>query len=136
VSIPVLREVCYTDDGCTVYECLYCYKRIETRNDPFRGFWKYCPYCSCAWQIYLPEEYERTRGRCGCDLQKENIRPLFICNFELWSRVKMLGEWMDWEKETYGHKEWVVRRKNELKEVYEKDTMFDEYEFKYKVVDR
>ena len=141
MSIPILRNVGYTDDGCTEYECLNCYYRIETRNDPFYSEWKFCPKCGCAWQLYLPEEYEKTSIRYGKkhflqQYEKDHIqRPLHICDFELWSRVKIDGDWLDWEKETSGTKHWVIGKKRELKECYEKDDNFYvDYEFKYKII--
>lgn len=41
------RRVRYTDDGCTIYQCLWCMNRIEIRDDPV--FWCFCPKCGKSW---------------------------------------------------------------------------------------
>jgi len=48
MSIPKWRYVEYTDDGCTVYQCLSCYDSIEGRFSP--ADWKFCPYCGVEWE--------------------------------------------------------------------------------------
>lgn len=48
MSIPKWRYVEYTDDGCTIYQCLSCYGHIEGRLNP--ADWKYCPYCGVEWE--------------------------------------------------------------------------------------
>lgn len=50
MSIPFWRYVDYTDDGCSVYECLDCYRSWEARTDPKYSGWKFCPYCGCEWE--------------------------------------------------------------------------------------
>ena len=48
MSICRWRKIEYTDDGCTLYECLHCYQRFEGRF--FLGDWKFCPYCGAEWK--------------------------------------------------------------------------------------
>lgn len=55
MSIPKWRHVCYTDDGCDVYQCLNCYNEWESRTGPKCEWkkeynWKHCPYCGCQWE--------------------------------------------------------------------------------------
>lgn len=47
------RNVEYTDDGCTVYQCCSCLKQWESRTAPGRGNvlkWNFCPYCGIKWE--------------------------------------------------------------------------------------
>lgn len=41
------RKRHYTDDGCTLYECLNCHCGWEGRDDPH--LWNFCPHCGCEW---------------------------------------------------------------------------------------
>ncbi len=47
MSIKKFRYVQYTDDGCSEWQCLNCYKSIEGRLNIAK--WKGCPYCFCKW---------------------------------------------------------------------------------------
>lgn len=42
------RRIFYTDDGCSLYQCLSCYNKFECRDDPEYG-WKFCPFCGIKW---------------------------------------------------------------------------------------
>lgn len=44
------RCVRYTDDGCSEYQCLSCYKTWEGRTSPEYSQWKHCPYCGTQWE--------------------------------------------------------------------------------------
>lgn len=52
MSTPTLkgqfRRVRYTDDGCNIYQCLWCHQSIEIRDDPQYG-WNFCPLCGKSW---------------------------------------------------------------------------------------
>jgi hypothetical protein len=48
MSIRKWRQIKYTDDGCTLYECLHCYNQFEGRLSPKE--WKFCPYCGVEWE--------------------------------------------------------------------------------------
>jgi len=50
MSIPFWRYQDGSDDGCSVYECLSCYKGWEARTNPKYSEWKFCPYCGCTWE--------------------------------------------------------------------------------------
>jgi len=122
MSIAKIREVCYTDDGCTLYECLNCYAKIEMRNDIFThkknkltGDWdkelafKICPYCGCHFEGYILYK-KRIK-----DYDNPNIRTKPILNviFGLYSRLQD-EPLCDWELETKGDSYWVLKRKKEL----------------------
>ena len=47
------RKIRYTDDGCTLYQCLNCREQYELRDDPAR--WVYCPCCGVKWEA--PRQY-------------------------------------------------------------------------------
>ena len=48
MAIPKFREINYTDDGCSAYQCLSCKNQWEARTSPEYG-WKFCPYCGVEW---------------------------------------------------------------------------------------
>lgn len=48
MAVAKWREVEYTDDGCSVYQCLSCYQQWEGRSSPEYG-WKFCPFCGIQW---------------------------------------------------------------------------------------
>jgi hypothetical protein len=55
MAIPKWRDVRYTDDGCTIYECLNCYYRWEARSSPKI----FCTNCGIKWdgeQVAEPED--------------------------------------------------------------------------------
>jgi len=47
MSIPFWRTANYSDDGCSIFECLSCYRTWELRGSP--NNWKYCPFCGTIW---------------------------------------------------------------------------------------
>lgn len=57
MSINYWRYVEYTDDGCSLYQCLSCYETWESRTSPgyfgvdddYLAHWKFCPYCGTQW---------------------------------------------------------------------------------------
>lgn len=49
LAIPRWREMHYTDDGCSAYQCLSCKESWEGRSSPEWG-WKFCPYCGVKWE--------------------------------------------------------------------------------------
>lgn len=48
VSIPKFRDCGYTDEGCSLYQCLSCKNQWEGRSSPEYG-WRFCPYCGVQW---------------------------------------------------------------------------------------
>lgn len=72
--IPYWRYVDYTDDGCSLYQCLSCYKQWESRSVPgwtdlegeYHECWYYCPCCGVRWlgcQRERGDEYGPRRAR-------------------------------------------------------------------------
>lgn len=51
-GIPYWRNVNYTDDGCSLFQCLSCKHKWESRTSPdsFDGDWKFCPVCGREWK--------------------------------------------------------------------------------------
>lgn len=57
MSINYWRYVEYTDDGCSRYQCLSCYKQWESRtvpgyfglDDSYCPVFKFCPFCGVQW---------------------------------------------------------------------------------------
>ena len=56
MSVPYWRKIEYTDDGCSLYQCLMCYRSWEGRSSPgyceeheYHADWHFCPYCSTKW---------------------------------------------------------------------------------------
>ena len=41
------RFLQYTDDGCSLFECLWCKKQVEIRDNP--NYWCFCPHCGKSW---------------------------------------------------------------------------------------
>lgn len=48
MSIPKFRDCGYTDEGCSLYQCLSCKNQWESRSSPEYG-WRFCPYCGVQW---------------------------------------------------------------------------------------
>lgn len=74
MSIPKWREIEYTDDGCSLYQCLHCYEKWEGRSSPEYG-WKFCPFCGVKWD---GQEFARkgTESRWHWDLIGRELRAL------------------------------------------------------------
>lgn len=68
-GVPYWRHVEYTDDGCSIYQCLDCKEKWEARTPPgymeyekldgqlgpndepiYHPVFKYCPYCSVEFE--------------------------------------------------------------------------------------
>lgn len=41
------RKVRYSDDGCTIFQCMWCKQTIEIRDNP--DYWNFCPKCGKSW---------------------------------------------------------------------------------------
>jgi hypothetical protein len=63
MSIPAWRKVEYTDDGCSIYECLSCYKKWESRTDPEWAGWQFCPYCGVGWERRIEDKEDKVFSR-------------------------------------------------------------------------
>ena len=48
LQLGQFRRVRYTDDGCSIYQSMWCKCSFETRDDP-EYQWNFCPKCSRSW---------------------------------------------------------------------------------------
>ena len=84
------RKVGYTDDGCTEYECLSCYKGWEGRGSPHQ--WTFCPHCGTKWDGCHEWNNEEKHGRkFGTYDQRNNGVGRFSKN----------AEWVIYKKEIF-----------------------------------
>lgn len=125
MSIPYWREVKYTDDGCSIYECLNCYSGWESRSAPWwsedgkkpvgrKGVWNFCPVCGIEWSGQIrPKEKEyfphyRVYGTTD---------RLYPCKFRIISTYTD-GDYVSKDIEFSGCKDpaWAVKKLKELRE--------------------
>jgi len=57
-KFPYWRYVRYTDDGCCIYQCLWCMADWELRSG--MDGWKLCPVCGLEWKG--EQEWEEDRS--------------------------------------------------------------------------
>jgi len=66
MSIPFWRNKNYTDDGCSIYQCLSCYGTWEARTPPERKGYNsgfiYCPCCGIKWKGEIEQKEEEWRN--------------------------------------------------------------------------
>jgi hypothetical protein len=55
--------VTYTDDGCSIYQCLECKAQWESRGNPESGHWRFCPVCGTSWRGRMPNDDEASERR-------------------------------------------------------------------------
>lgn len=75
MSIPYWREVEYTDDGCSEFQCLNCYETWESRTTPKK--WKLCPICGCHW---IGQQQKCNREKYW---RNDNTKRLNVCKFKI-----------------------------------------------------
>ena len=89
MSIPYWREVKYTDEGCSEFQCLNCYKTWESRTPPGRHTYRCgkCTYCVTGvykcddWECHSKEEYRAYLPEfifcpyCGIKWVGDKVRP-------------------------------------------------------------
>ena len=100
------RRVRYTDDGCNIYQCLWCMNRVEIRDDP--SYWNFCPICGKSWFTRLQcRDHETPRwawDRYGHDDANHPAYHTYKKDERQWvieSRTKWTGEmWGIWHHET------------------------------------
>jgi hypothetical protein len=44
----------YTDDGCSLYECLLCHEKWEDRRSTG---WKFCSFCGTKWESEVRQKW-------------------------------------------------------------------------------
>jgi DNA-directed RNA polymerase subunit RPC12/RpoP len=89
MTIPTIRSMYYTDDGCTLYQCLNCQAQIETRNlvakyQTNELLWKFCPYCGIEFESYMPEKDQREKYWDDPRARTDRITP---CKFKIQENV-------------------------------------------------
>ena len=92
------RTAEYTDDGCSVYECLSCKAQWEARTSPEHAHWRFCPVCGIGWHGRLPLDHERTehswnrkQSRWPTDKARE-IAKLLKPTWQLYYRSNFLSD--------------------------------------------
>ena len=88
------RYVDYTDDGCSIFECLYCHYKWESRTTP--KDWKWCPVCGVKWDGEQPNRLQFT-SRYPSSPQYKKYPP---ASFVVMRRVKhnypKNAKWSEW----------------------------------------
>jgi hypothetical protein len=128
MSIPAWRNIEYTDDGCSIFQCLNCYKTWEARTNPEWGEWKFCPVCGIAWEKEIKNPHDLTFERRGLKFKSKLERAA-----EVSLEIKHYGENLwgsleDWGFISYGMRFMGLPNSNDerykdLPEVY-KDYMY------------
>ena len=104
MSIPAWRKSEYTDDGCSVYQCLSCYKTWEGRSNPEWEGWNFCPVCGVGWEYQIKNEDDKTferRQRRYNYLDRKSEVTLEIKHYEKDS-AGFYQCFIDWEYVSYG----------------------------------
>lgn len=101
-----VREIEYTEDGCYLFECLWCHAQWEARTKGFR----FCPHCGIEWAERVSSDnirYKRSKFRQATKnstCPKWQIQSRYMCSFSD-------GKWGDWE-------DWGDPYKASAKQVY------------------
>jgi predicted RNA-binding Zn-ribbon protein involved in translation (DUF1610 family) len=106
------RKVNYTDDGCTLYQCMWCKSAVEIRDDP--TYWHFCPRCGKSWFKAMdcrPHNMPRWVWERGGEEvpypwyppHKKPTHKWIIEERSRWPGIR--DEWSDWEfeEEVYGN---------------------------------
>lgn len=104
MSIPYWRYFDYTDDGCSLYECLNCYNQWEARTNPEYAEWKFCPYCGCRWEGEKKwdekTKWNRKKGRNPEPTDRLAL-PLFVVEKKAVPFEKDENTHENWEEVSY-----------------------------------
>lgn len=106
------RKVRYTDDGCTVYQCLWCLGTVEIRDNPHYG-WNFCPKCGKSWfnrlecrEHGIPRWYYDRWGNPDDNPESPNLWELYnrppesTSRWVIECRTKWPGDdWGEWTHE-------------------------------------
>jgi hypothetical protein len=99
MAINRWRCVRYTDDGCSEYQCLACYKMWEGRNNPEYSQWTFCPYCGSKWEGRL-DCLEHREKYWRLPRYNERKPPASYWLIEKRYHIGIEGcEWGNWEHE-------------------------------------
>jgi len=95
MSIPMWIKKDYTNDGCSIYQCLNCYKSWEARTNPEYSNWKYCPVCGIIWT----QEKKSERPEWKSKRWVNDEEPLNPCQFIIEKRtIHSDGTIIPWQK--------------------------------------
>lgn len=135
MSIPYWREVKYTDDGCSVYQCLNCYSEWEGRSAPWwsedgkkpdrKGVWNLCPVCGITWigQIKPKEKlyyrYYQPYGR--------GTGRLYPCKFKIVAVYTDSGEYASKDIEHGGIEDpaWAIKKLREYQKQLKENSFLE-----------
>lgn len=104
------RKVRYADDGCYIYQCLWCLGTIAIHDNPHYG-WNFCPKCGKSWFKRLecrdhevPRWYYDRWGNGDSpdapDLWRFYKRPESTATWYIECRVKWPNRpWDEWKHE-------------------------------------
>ena len=133
MSINAIRFIKYVDDGVDAYQCLNCYKIIETRNDA--SSWLCCPYCTTKFEKFIPQKIKKYYPENPQRLETVNLLSYKIQERMIFDQ----NDVTNWETvaETFGYVDTVrvlkwYRNKNDKREKWESDT---KYEYRFVVKD-
>jgi len=139
MSIPKWRVVEYTDDGCSIFQCLNCYDTWEGRtpagysdfDGTYTALWRFCPCCGIQWEGSAREqtdEYGPRRTRilkavddyrhANWDRYYNKVPPRYWWVIEHKYTFRFMPTMERWEPQVrytnfkYGAKE-MLARKNE-----------------------
>jgi hypothetical protein len=101
----------YTDDGCSIYQCLWCKCTFETRDNP-EYQWNFCPKCGRSWfkkADCRPRNIPRWAWDRGIREYQEGLYPPWKEDKQVWFiewRTRWEGEeWGEWRPDgkVYGN---------------------------------
>ena len=124
MSISAIRYVRHCHDGVDRYQCLSCYKDIDSYTRPFWSssfvaesgdrvettemVWKFCPYCGIKWDRAIPyksrwdnDHYETMREAEERNDQRLRNLPYFVIQKRSYYKDLGFDEMIRWSDE-YG----------------------------------
>ncbi|MCI0564667.1 MAG: hypothetical protein MN733_39875 [Nitrososphaera sp.] len=100
------RYVRYTNDGCNIYQCLWCLSTIESHDDPNYG-WNFCPKCGKSWFSRL-ECRAHEVPRWYYDRWGNGDNPDSPALSEFYKRPASQATWViEWRSKWF-HDEWTM----------------------------
>jgi hypothetical protein len=122
MSINFWRYVNYSDDGCSIYQCLMCYNKWDARTEPgwydvdntYHPTFIYCPFCGTKWigkhgggrsrddEYYNEKNYGPRKYKIAKALQNAWNRPIKK-NKKFWIIESKLCRNYSSYPDTWGH---------------------------------
>lgn len=139
MSIPKWRKADCTDDGCSIYECLSCYARWESRTTPGWHYtdretgeltvqtnWHFCPECGIKWEGEHIWDEETWSEKRHLRYKASGGGPVRDCCFV----VQYAYTWFP-DNEEVPWSEWKIVHDYE----FNGDEAFEEFRYRYYVQD-